>query len=76
MNSLSRWVDNSDKSGVFTVSLGNPVLKNRGMDTSSSTAVTIESLEWDSFMAALSNRGIWLSVVVVMMMMMMIRSKK
>ena len=38
------------------------------MDTSSSTAVTIESLEWESFMAALSNRGIWSSVVVMMMM--------
>ena len=38
------------------------------MDTSSSTAVTIESLEWESFMPALPNRGIWASVVVMAMM--------
>lgn len=38
------------------------------METSSSTAVTIESLEWESFMAVLSNRGIWASVVVMAMM--------
>ena len=38
------------------------------MDTWSSTAVTIESLEWDSFIAAAPNVGIWASVVVMMMM--------
>jgi len=38
------------------------------MDTSSSTAVTIESFEWDSFIAAIPNVGIWESVVVMVMM--------
>ena len=43
------------------------------MVTSSSTAVTIESLEWDSFISAAPNMGICASVVVMVMMVKSIR---